>query len=114
MAEVKYCKIRELRLVKCAGRHDPLLGFIPKGQNQDGYGRKISTAYEVKLEGCGERWYKVYASCYPNVASFFTTQGYCYDYELEQERDAAIARARARKTTSIQEKRIKYDATSNS
>ena len=89
MAEVKYCRIRELRLVKCAGMHNPMLGFMPKGIRQDGYGKKISTEYEVKLNGCGERWYKVYASCFSNVACFYTTQGYCHDWELQQERDAA-------------------------
>jgi len=88
MAEVKYCRIRELRLVKCEGRKT-LLGFMPKGIRQDGYGKKISTEYEVKLEGCGERWYKVYAVCFSNVASFYTTQGYCRDWELQQEVDAA-------------------------
>ena len=88
MAEVKYCRIRELRLVECAGWKTPL-GFIPKGQNQYGYGRKMSTEYEVKLEGCGERWYKVYAVCISNVASYYTTQGYCRDWELQQEVDAA-------------------------
>jgi hypothetical protein len=89
MAEVKYCRIRELRLVECEGIHNSLLGFIPKGQNQYGYGRKISTEYEVKLEGCGERWYKVYAVCISNSASFYTIQGYCRDWELQQEVDAA-------------------------
>jgi hypothetical protein len=88
MREVKYCNISYLRIVACPGRKTPI-GFIPKGQGEDGYGRKISTEYEVRLEGHGERWYKVYASCISNVAAFYTDQGYCRGWQLdEQIRDA--------------------------
>ena len=86
---VKYCDIVNLRLVKCEGFHTLTLGFIPKGQGQDGYGKKIHTEYEVQLRGEGERWYKVYASCFSNVACFYTSRGYCHDWELQEHRDRA-------------------------
>ena len=78
MTKVKYCDIQELRIVPCLGRKTPW-GFFAQGQGDDGYGRKISTQYEVRLRGEGERWYKVYASCFSNVACFYTTKGYCHD-----------------------------------
>lgn len=83
MAEVKYCNISHLRIVECPGRKTPM-GFIPKGQGEDGYGKKISTRFEVMIEGQGKRWYKVYCSCFSNVASFYTTQGYCHDWQLDE------------------------------
>lgn len=79
---VKYCDIVNLRLVECEGVHNPMLGFIPKGQGQDGYGKKVSTEYEVQLLGEGKRWYKVYAICFSNSASYYTSRGYCHDWEL--------------------------------
>ena len=86
---VKYCDIVALRIVQCLGRHNPLLGFIPRGARYDGYGKKIHTEYEVKLRGHGERWYKVYAVCFSNVASFYTVQGYCHNWQLQDFRDRA-------------------------
>jgi len=52
-----------------------LCGFIPKGVNQMGYGKKIHTRYEVQYSD-SKRWYKVYCTCYSNVGTFYTSRGF--------------------------------------
>ena len=41
---------------------------IVRGQNQYGYGAKISTKYKVKINNI---WRRVYCSCFSNVCSFW-------------------------------------------
>ena len=41
----------------------------PYGQTQEGYGSKIATPYKVSFPLGGKRKYRVYATCYSNVAS---------------------------------------------
>lgn len=42
----------------------------PHGQGKDGYGRKISMPYLVRLNGFG-RWYRVYCTCISNIGSLW-------------------------------------------
>jgi len=61
-------KITQVRIVKCKGKNSKW-GFIPQGMSQDGYGDKIHTQYQIKLEG--SRWYQVYLRIYSNIGSLF-------------------------------------------
>lgn len=68
---------------------DPVVrrGFLQlaPGQNEDGYGSKISTDYLVQLN---KRQYRVYAVCFSNVASHYIIKGgkklYLRDGEFEE------------------------------
>jgi hypothetical protein len=48
----------------------PLVNGRPRGQGVDGYGRKISTDYRAWLPD-ESRPYRVYATCFSNVASHY-------------------------------------------
>jgi hypothetical protein len=41
----------------------------PKVASVTGYGNKLPTHYKVKL--ANNRWYRVYAKCWSNAASFY-------------------------------------------
>ena len=56
------------------GRHTPC-GFFPKGMRANGYGRRIQQRWEIQYTD-SKRWYKVYAMCLTNVASFYTSRGF--------------------------------------
>lgn len=55
---VKYAEVDEVRLQDYPKRH------------YGSYGGKIPTQYKVLFN---KRWYKVYAICYSNAASFYIT-----------------------------------------
>lgn len=40
------------------------------GQGDDGYGMRITTDKKVEFKG---RWYRVYATCFSNCASYWIT-----------------------------------------
>ena len=46
---------------------------IPINRSVSGYGNRIPTAHMIKLSN--NRWYRVYAICYSNVASYYITIG---------------------------------------
>jgi hypothetical protein len=58
------------------------LGTLP-GQSEDGYGSKIVTDHQVLIDNV---WYRVYATCYSNVASHWViVRGrklFLHDYDL--------------------------------
>jgi hypothetical protein len=58
----------------------------PRGMDQYGYGDKITTTYMVRLAD-DERWRRVYAICYSNVASHYVIVNgavkYLHDWALE-------------------------------
>ena len=47
-------------------------GYRHPGQNEMGYGRKISTDYMVMI---GKKYYRVYATCFSNCASHWIMVG---------------------------------------
>lgn len=64
-------------------RSGGLLNLLP-GQNEEGYGDKISTDWVCKIEGC--KPVRVYAVCWSNSASFYViydkTKCYLHSTEL--------------------------------
>lgn len=70
----KLSKIVSVRDANVNGFHTPC-GFWPKGMEADGYGKKIQQRWEVRYAD-SKRWYRVYAACFSNVASFYTCRGY--------------------------------------
>lgn len=46
------------------------------GQDEDGYGKKITTRYMVQIEG-STRWYRVYCCIFSNIGTLYikTRQG---------------------------------------
>jgi hypothetical protein len=73
MATLKNAPVTNVREVPCKGIHTPV-GFIPHGVGEDGYGKKVSTRWEVQHAGCGEHWYKVYCACFSNVGVMYTAR----------------------------------------
>lgn len=47
--------------------------IAPINRSKSGYGSKIPTTHMIKLEN--NRWYRVYAICYSNVASYYIEIG---------------------------------------
>jgi len=67
-------RIVAVREVEPQGMQTPC-GFIPKGSDEMGYGKKIHTRYEVMYSD-SKKWYKVYCACFSNVGSLYTSRGY--------------------------------------
>jgi hypothetical protein len=63
-------------------RSGGILSLLP-GQNQMGYGDKISTDWVCKIEGC--KPLRVYAVCWSNAASHYVVYGKvkCYLHSTE-------------------------------
>jgi hypothetical protein len=64
----------EVREVQCPGQQHPVLGFIPKGAGLDGYGKKISTRWQVRYTYNGP-WYAVFCTIFSNNGSLWTSKG---------------------------------------
>lgn len=58
------------------GAIDSYCGIRFPGQNQNGYGKKITTRYKVQIEG-STRWYRVYCCIFSNIGTLYikTKQG---------------------------------------
>lgn len=54
------------------------------GQQSDGYGRKISTRYLVRLNRCGP-WRRVYCVCFSNAGSMYIlVKGEMYMFRCDE------------------------------
>lgn len=62
----------------------------PKNHRADGYGSRIPTPFVLKLQFQEKTYYRVFAVCWSNVASFYVRIGgnryFLHDYELEEAR----------------------------
>ena len=67
-------RIVQVRDAEVSGFNTPW-GFWPSGMQADGYGKKIQQRWKVQYAD-SKRWYRVYARCFFNVASFYTSRGY--------------------------------------
>lgn len=47
-------------------------GQPPRNPYRTGYGRKIPTGYSLRI---GNRWHRVYAMCYGNLATLYVLKG---------------------------------------
>ena len=58
------------------GTIDSVYGIRFPGQDQDGYGKQITTRYKIQLEG-SNRWYQVYCCIFSNNGTHYikTRQG---------------------------------------
>lgn len=62
-------------------------GCFPHGQGADGYGRKITSPYIVKIKD-SRRWRRVYITIFSNIGSLWIVvnkeQRHIHDYEIEE------------------------------
>jgi hypothetical protein len=55
----------------------------PHGQGEDGYGRKITTDYVVRVND-DKQWKRVYCTCFSNNGSvWFTRKGVQYHFRID-------------------------------
>ena len=58
----------------------------PRNRNVCGYGSKIPTQYELRID---RRWHRVYAICYSNASTYYVlVKGLCllvHYYDIQEE-----------------------------
>jgi len=70
-SKIEYIPDSAERINRPVKRRGGILNLAP-GQSEDGYGSKITTDTMVRLDN---RLYRVYATCYSNVASHWIIKG---------------------------------------
>lgn len=99
MADMKYLDAGYVLKVKPVPRRGVLQ--LAPGQNQDGYGDRISTDYMIRDPNDANvkqrnRWYRVFTICWSNSGSFYIERRglrlWLRSNELEEARDKATAK----------------------
>ena len=96
MADIQYLPAGYVLKVKPVPRRG-ILQLAP-GQNQDGYGDRISTDYMIRdpNDKDPKRWYRVFCICWSNSGSHYIERRglrlWLKGHELEDARDKATAK----------------------